>query len=321
MLGKLEKVELRQIWKTEDQGFTPWLAEEGNLALLGETIGIELELEAQEKDVGPFRADILCKNIEDDSWVLIENQIEKTDHRHLGQIMTYAAGLQAVTIVWVASKFTEEHRATLDWLNEITDEKFRFFGLEVELWKIGDSPAAPKFNIISQPNNWSKTISQAAKNISDGLSSETKALQYRYWQKLVDYLESKNSKLRTQDPRPRHWQTFAVGRSHFYINATLNTLSNKISVELCIADKNESKAFYRLLEADKNAIENEVGTSLEWKENPEKTQSKIIISKNDVNIDNEADWNNQHEWFKTNIEKFDRVFRNRVKNLSVDNSN
>jgi len=321
MLGKLEKVELRQIWKTEDQGFTPWLAEEGNLALLGETIGIELELEAQEKDVGPFRADILCKNVEDDSWVLIENQIEKTDHKHLGQLMTYAAGLQAVTIVWVASKFTEEHRAALDWLNKITDDNFRFFGLEVELWRIGDSPAAPKFNIISQPNNWSKTISQAAKNISDGLSSETKALQYRYWQKLVDYLESKNSKLRTQDPRPRHWQTFAVGRSHFYINATLNTLSNKISVELCIADKNESKAFYRLLEADKDAIENEVGASLEWKENPEKTQSKIIISKNDVNIASETDWNNQHEWFKANIEKFDRVFRKRVKNLSVDNSN
>jgi len=108
MLGKLAKVELRKIWKTEDQGFTPWLANEENLELLGDTIGIELELVAQEKDVGPFRADILCKNTEDDSWVLIENQIEKTDHKHLGQLMTYAAGLQAVTIVWVASKFTEE---------------------------------------------------------------------------------------------------------------------------------------------------------------------------------------------------------------------
>tara|TARA_B110000259_G_C14032055_1_gene407180 strand:+ start:5710 stop:6588 length:879 start_codon:yes stop_codon:yes gene_type:complete len=291
------------------------------LELLGETIGIELELEAQEKDVGPFRADILCKNTEDDSWVLIENQIEKTDHKHLGQLMTYASGLQAVTIVWVASKFTEEHRAALDWLNKITDDNFRFFGLEVELWKIEDSPAAPKFNIISKPNNWSKTISQAAKNISDGIESETKAMQYRYWQKLVDYLENKNSKLRTQDPRPRHWQTFAVGRSHFYINATLNTLNNKISVELCIADKNESKAFYNLLEQDKEVIESEIGADLEWKENPNKTQSKIIISKNDVKIANNDDWGNQHEWFKINIEKFDKVFRKRVKNLSVGHSN
>lgn len=120
MLGKLEKVELRQIWQNEGQDFTPWLAGKENLEMLGEVIGMELELEAQEKNVGPFRADILCKNIEDESLVLIENQIERTDHKHLGQLLTYAAGLQSVTIIWVASKFTEEHRATLDWLNEIS---------------------------------------------------------------------------------------------------------------------------------------------------------------------------------------------------------
>jgi hypothetical protein len=113
-LGKLESVELRDIWDTEDRDFTPWLAKESNLELLAKTIGMELGLEAQEKDVGPFRADILCKSMDDDPWVLIENQIERTDHRHLGQLLTYAAGLQAVTIVWVASKFTEEHRAALD---------------------------------------------------------------------------------------------------------------------------------------------------------------------------------------------------------------
>ncbi len=189
MLGKLEKVDLRQIWQTEGQDFTPWLAREENLEMLGEVIGMELELEAQEKDVGPFRADILCKNTEDGSLVLIENQIERTDHKHLGQLLTYAAGLQSVTIVWVAAKFTEEHRAALDWLNEITDKKFRFFGLEVELWKIGNSAAAPKFNVISKPNNWSKTVSDAAKEIENQTTSETKKLQYRYWLELVDYLE------------------------------------------------------------------------------------------------------------------------------------
>ncbi|MGE0205785.1 MAG: hypothetical protein AB7E70_03035 [Hyphomicrobiaceae bacterium] len=114
-LGRLEAVDLRSVWSSEDQGFTPWLAGEANLRLLGETIGLELELEAEEKRVGPFRADILCKDTLDGSWVLIENQLERTDHTHLGQLMTYAAGLQTVTIVWVAAKFTEEHRAALDW--------------------------------------------------------------------------------------------------------------------------------------------------------------------------------------------------------------
>jgi hypothetical protein len=304
MLERLKKIDLRKAWKTEDQGFTPWLANEENLELLGDTIGIELELVAQEKDVGPFRADILCKNTEDDSWVLIENQIEKTDHKHLGQLMTYASGLQAVTIVWVASKFTEEHRAALDWLNKITDDNFRFFGLEVELWKIGDSPAAPKFNIISKPNNWSKTISQAAKNISESIESETKALQYKYWQQLVDFIKESGSKLKPQDPRPRHWQTFAVGRSHFYINARLNTRDNIISVALTLADKDN--------------IESEMGTNLEWRELPDNTKSEISLSKNGVDTKNEPDWVNQHKWFKENIEKFDKIFRKRIKKLNAE---
>ncbi len=161
-LGRLKKVDLREVFTSEAGDFTPWLAQEENLKLLGETIGIDLELEAQEKDVGPFRADILCKDTATDNWVLIENQLERTDHTHLGQLLTYAAGLDVVTIVWVADHFSEEHRATLDWLNERTDEKINFFGLEVELWRIGDSPIARKFNVVSQPNDWTRSVQTAA---------------------------------------------------------------------------------------------------------------------------------------------------------------
>ena len=137
-----------------------------NVEIAGETLGIDLELEAQEKSVGPFRADIICKDIGSGAWVLVENQLERTDHNHLGQLLTYASGLQAVTIVWIAARFTDEHRSTLDWLNKITDESFRFFGLEVELWRIGGSPAAPKFNIVSKPNDWSRSVAQAASSLS-----------------------------------------------------------------------------------------------------------------------------------------------------------
>lgn len=167
ILGRLTRVDLRNIWTSESSDFTPWLAREENLAVLGDALGIDLELEAQEKAVGPFRADILCKDIGTGAWVLVENQLERTDHSHLGQLLTYASGLEAVTIVWIAARFTEEHRSTLDWLNKITDESFRFFGLEVELWRIGDSPAAPKFNIVSKPNDWPpKTGSRMARRMS-----------------------------------------------------------------------------------------------------------------------------------------------------------
>ena len=317
-LDRLKKISLKEIWDNEAQDFTPWLAEERNLELLSETIRNPLELEAQEKNVGPFRADILCKNTEDDSWVLIENQIDKTDHKHLGQLLTYASGLQAVTIVWISAKFTEEHRAALDWLNKITDDDFRFFGLEIELWKIGESPAAPKFNIVSKPNNWSKTISQAVKNISEGIESETKAMQYRYLQGLIDYLENNGSKLRTQDPRPRHWQTFAVGRSHFYIDATVNTRDSRLGIGLKIADKNHAKNFYNLLLLDKENIEAEIQEKLEWRELPDNTKSEIILFKNNVNLSDEKNWNVQYDWFKTNIEEFDKVFRKRIKKLNAE---
>jgi hypothetical protein len=157
-LGRLERVSLRVVWSSESGDFTPWLERAENLKLLGETIGLELECEAQEKEVGPFRADILCKDTATNNWVLIENQLERTDHIHLGQLLTYAAGLDAVTIVWITERFIEEHRAALDWLNEKTERGINFFGLEVELWRIGDSAIAPKFNIVSEPNEWTRTV-------------------------------------------------------------------------------------------------------------------------------------------------------------------
>lgn len=138
-LGLLEQVDLKNVWNNEPKEFTPWLAKSENLQLLGDVVGIELELEAQEKMLGPFRADILSKDTVNNQWVLIENQIERTDHAHLGQLLTYASGLKAVIIVWIARRFTDEHRAALDWLNEITDSRINFFGLEIELWRIGDS--------------------------------------------------------------------------------------------------------------------------------------------------------------------------------------
>jgi len=314
MLGKLEKVDLKTIWENEAYNFTPWLAQKENLELLGDAIGIELELEAQEKNVGPFRADILCKNTSDESLILIENQLERTDHKHLGQLLTYAAGLQSVVIVWVASKFTEEHRKALDWLNDITDERFSFFGLEVELWKIGNSPAAPKFNIISQPNNWSKTVARAAKNLDNQETSETKGLQYHYWQNFISYLENSSSKLRPQAPTPKHWLTFSIGRSGFHVNALLNTVANRIGVELVIADKDGEKSFYHLLENDKEVIEKEMGSALEWRENPEKNRSSILLFFS-ANPSEEQNWNLQNDWLKITLEKFDSVFRQRIRNL------
>ena len=316
-LGRLTKVELRDIWQTEAADFTPWLAQEENLQVLGETVGVDLELEAQEKNVGPFRADILCKETDTGHWVLIENQLERTDHIHLGQLLTYAAGLQAVTIVWVAEQFTDEHRATLDWLNDITDDTFRFFGLEIELWRIGESPAAPKFNIISKPNDWTRSVGQSARRLSDEALTETKALQLAYWTKLRDFLQQRGSSIRSQQPLPQHWTNFGVGRSGFHLASTIHSREHRLGVELSINDT-RAKDFYNLLHEFRQEIETELGAALDWKELPDRKASRIALFKQDSDPTNESDWPAQHQWFAETLERFDKAFRQRVKTLNPD---
>lgn len=314
-LGRLEKVELREFWESEASDFTPWLAKEENIALLGDTIGIELEVEAQEKSVGPFRADILCRDTATDHWVLIENQLERTDHNHLGQLLTYAAGLNAVTIVWIADRFTDEHRAALDWLNEITDDTFTFFGLEVELWRIGDSPLAPKFNIVSKPNDWSRSVSSAASRMQTEDLTETKQLQLEYWASFRAHLQKEGSHIRAQKPLPQHWANFAIGRSYFHLTALLNTSENVCSVGLAIVGPDAKPQFY-LLEKDKEAVEREVGEPLEWRENPGKKQSYVFL-RHDHDPTKKDQWPVLHEWMLKKLELFHKVFAERVKRLDA----
>lgn len=312
-LGRLERIDLRDIWRTEDQDFTPWLAREENVALLGDTLGIELEVEFQEKDVGPFRADILCKDVSDDSWVLIENQLERTDHKHLGQLMTYAAGLQAVTIIWMAATFHNEHREAIDWLNKITDEKFRFFALEVELWKIGESAAAPKFNIVSKPNEWSKQVRAASRRIEQEALTDTKRLYLDYWSELHEELKS-HPVLRTQKPRPQHWTILPIGRSGIRLGALLSAQRSTIGIELYLSDENAQNYFHEL-EAMKHEIETDLGFSPQWKSLPNKQASRILFVRENSPLEDPTRWPEYRKWMTETLEAFNRAFRERVKKL------
>lgn len=312
-LGSLKKVDVRHIWQTEAQHFTPWLAQ--NLDILAETLDMELEIEAQEKNVGPFRADILCRDTLDKSWVLIENQLERTDHLHLGQLLTYASGLKAVTIIWISTHFTEEHRSALDWLNNITDDQFKFFGLEVELWQIGDSPVAPKFNIVSKPNDWSRSVGQAARQIETGTLTDIKAAQLEFWTQLAEKLKE-NSHIRPQKPMPQHWAVFRIGRSGFHMSGLHNTRDKCIGVELYINHQN-AKDFYNQLYAQKNDIEAEIGHELIWKELPNKSASRVILYLRDVDPMDRSRWDEYQDWLIKYIEAFDRTFRNRIRNLEA----
>lgn len=316
-LGRLEKVELRDIWKTEASNFTPWLAKEENLNLLGDTIGIDLELETQEKDVGPFRADILCKDTADNSWVLIENQLELTDHTHLGQILTYAAGLNAVSIVWISQRFTDEHRATLDWLNEETGDSINFFGLEIELWKIADSPVAPKFNIVVKPNEWTKGGGKGGR-LSGRELTLTKKLQLEYWTEFRKYILGHDTQIKPQKAAPQHWMNFSIGRSDFWMYTFVDTRNNRIGLRLVMGGQDKLAHFHLLLD-QKETIEKEMGEELVWNELPDKKTSYISIYRKDVNPKKHLEWEEQHKDMLDSLERFHKVFAERIKKLDAGN--
>lgn len=314
-LGRLMKIDLRDVWSKEAGDFTPWLALEENLTLVGETIGLELELEAQEKNVGPFRADLLCKDTATGSWVLIENQLERTDHAHLGQLLTYAAGLNAVTIVWVASRFAEDHRAALDWLNEVTGSNINFFGLEIELWRIGESQVAPKFNMASKPNDWTKSTGGQGPGPTTSLT-DTKLLQQEYWTTLREYMIENNSNVKPTKPAPQHWMNFAIGRSYFQLQSFANTKENRIAIGLTMTGP-EAKPHFHLLSQEREEIEQEFGETLEWLELPERKESRIMLHDKKADPNNRDDWPAQHTWLSEKLETFDSVFRSRVKQLDA----
>lgn len=236
-LSHIEKVDLREVWAHEAHDFTQWLAEEENLSALGDVIGIDLELIEFESSVGSFNADIYAAECGSSRTVIIENQLEDTNHDHLGKIITYAAGKGAELIVWIVARARDEHKQAIEWLNEHTDSEFGFFLIEIEVLKIDDSMAAPRFNIVERPNDWAKAIKQ-----SEGLS-ETKKTYLQYWEHYRELAQSNHefSKyFKPQKPQPQHWTTIHVGTSRYHISLTASIQNKNVGVELYIPDEKET---------------------------------------------------------------------------------
>lgn len=322
-LGRLARVDLREVWQTEAGDFTPWLAQSENIEVLSEAIGIELEVEATERNVGPFRADILCKDTANNNWVLIENQLERTDHNHLGQLMTYAAGLDAVTIVWVASEIREEHRAALDWLNQITDESFRFFGLEVELWRIGSSQVAPKFNVVCKPNDWSRSISEASRQIDREELSETRLLALEYWSEFRELLDTRGGLVKPTKAHPQNFYDMSLGRSNVWISAFMTARNNRIGVLLVFGGPH-AKSRFAAIESQRKELESVYGVDaaqLSWELRPDQKQSHVRIERAVVDLADRSSWSAQHDWLYKQVQSMHRTFSGpakRLKNLEAD---
>ncbi|WP_380057508.1 DUF4268 domain-containing protein [Falsihalocynthiibacter sp. SS001] len=312
-LGRLERVDLRVEWTKEAQDFTPWLAQEENITLLGETLNMSLEVEEEERRVGRFSADILCRDTAtaDGDWVVIENQLERTDHTHLGQIITYAAGLEAKTCIWVAAKFHEEHRAAVDWLNEITGDGHQFFALEIELWRIGDSLSAPKFNIVAQPNDWKRDVGRAAKKLEGANVSATKQLQLEFWEGVNERI-STNNVVRARKPSPKQWMDYSVGKTGFILRATISTQNNRVGVGLYIQHPDAQIMFDQMLEF-RDEVEGTLSFALDWDPLPGKQACKISTEFDVPEAADKSAWPELQTWVVDTLEEMHRCFAPKVK--------
>lgn len=311
-LGKLERIPLRKAWAHEAGEFTPWLAQADNLTLLAESLGLsELELVGTEHPVGDFKVDILCTD--DGGKVIIENQLEKTNHTHLGQILTYAAGVGARKVIWLAEAFRTEHVAALEFLNQHTTDELDFFAVEIELWRIGDSPMAPSFNVVVKPNDWAKTGQQNAK--AAATTTPTKQRQLKFWTGWQAWLQAKGSTLRTQKPLPQHWTNIALGRSGIHLAATVNSRESRVGMEVYIGHEN-SKAMFKQLKAHQADIDKALGNKLEWLELPDGHACRILQVRADSPLEDESEWPAYFAWLEQAALRMSEVFRPLVKELN-----
>lgn len=235
-LGSIEKLPLRSIWPNEAHNFTRWMAEEENLALLGDAVGIDLELQETESAVGGFSADIYAKESGTGRKIIIENQLEDTDHDHLGKIITYAAGKDAQAVIWVVGRARDEHRKAVEWLNQHTDEDSAFFLVEVEVWRIGESLPAVRFNVVESPNEWAK-----AEKAKTGMT-DTQKLQVEYWERYRQQAVAHSAfsaRMKPQGARAQHWSTVHIGSSQYHLSLQTLISSGRVGVEIYFPNNKE----------------------------------------------------------------------------------
>jgi len=292
--------DIRSVWPHEALDFTPWLAE--NIDLLADTVGLDITVDETESSVGDFNVDIFASETGTDRKIIIENQLEDTNHDHLGKLITYASGKSADVIIWVVKHAREEHKAAIEWLNSHTDEKIAFFLCEIKLYKIGNSEPAVKFEVVERPNDWAKEI----KKIEHNNPSHIKRMEY--WTAFNDYAFQNSEfakQFKQRKPSTDHWMTLSIGSSAAHLDITMIQKRNETGVEFYISDDKE--LFKQLLEK-KDSIEKETGLTFDWQELPEKKASRIVVY-NPADFEDHSKWPAQFDWIIDSLLKMKKSFK------------
>ena len=268
-LGILQEVDVRTLWKHEQYDFSNWLAQEKNIELLNDVLGLTLVDIEKEAYVGAYRCDLVAKDDTTGIKVIIENQLETSNHDHLGKIITYASGLNANVIVWIVTQAREEHRSAIEWLNNNTNSEINFFLIELHAYKIGNSLPAPKFETVEKPNGF---IKYAKGNGNNGEVSESESARLAFWTMFNDVVASRGKPFNIRKPTIRHWYSVSIGKTGASISISLVNKDSSVVLELYI--DNNKQLFDELYE-ERSTIEEELGFNMVWQRLNHKKASRI----------------------------------------------
>jgi len=311
--ASLESQDVRDYWAHEERDFTPWVADQldgEESSELENAIGLDIELIEREKPVGKYNVDIFAKVINDGRKVVVENQLARSDHDHLGKSIAYASGVDADIIVWIAPDFNDEHQDAIQWLNNNSRENIDFFAIRLEVWRIDDSPPAVRLNPVEVPSEWKEKAQR-----SKGELSDLDTHREEFWTAFRDRIKQKQTPLRARKPSLRHYYSNPIGTSGFHISFYFNREECERGITLYIEDNEQA---YRELVDEQEQIEEEIGRSLEWVE-PNKTRTGNMRSeiqlRTDGMLDDRESWEDHIEWFLEYGERFHEVFAERLRNL------
>jgi len=266
-IGRLTRVDLRELWPHEGRDFTTWLSE--NLDLLGETLGLQLSLVEREASAGPFSADILADDGQG-NLVVIENQLEATDHDHLGKLLTYMSNLGAKTAIWVAKEPRIEHEKAVHWLNEMLPADTAIYLLRIEAYRIGDSPAAPLFTVIAGPSSQARQAGEQKKELA-----ERHVLRQEFWRQLLERAKGKTTLHTRISPRIENWISASAGKSGLSYNYVIRMDNARVELYIDRGDAEENKRIFDALWAHKDTIEAVFGSPLDWQRLDDMRASRI----------------------------------------------
>ena len=306
-IGKLQEVEIRNLWHHEQYDFSAQLIQDDNIALLNEKLGLTLVDINTEAYVGAYRCDIVAVDETTGIKVIIENQLENSNHDHLGKIITYASGLDAKVIVWIVKEARDEHRSAIEWLNNNTSKDINFFLIELHAYKIGDSDPAPMFQIIEQPNDF---IKESKSNKSADAMNKRQSERVEFWTIFNEHIINRGKPFNVRKATTDHWYDIAIGTSAAHISVTLINKESYVGVELYI---NSNKALFDKLYEDREDIEKQLGFKMDWQRLDSAKASRVLYRIEGLNFDDHSNYDSLIDEAIDKVIKMKSVFKDRVK--------